>query len=113
MRDSPTTGLILNGILGKEFKRNTIMKYSILIVDDEAAQRQFLSSVLQKIYTVEMANNGVEAINLLERRSFDLVITDERMPKMSGTELIQWLGKNSPRNPYHRPDGLWLHSDRC
>ncbi len=75
------------------------MKSAILIVDDEAAQRQLLTSVLAKQYVVETAENGVEAIKRLGARRFDLVITDERMPEMNGIALIQWLRCNTPATP--------------
>ena len=65
------------------------VKYSVLVVDDEPAQRQFLSAVLAKSYEVVTAANGREAAHLLEKRNFDLIVTDERMPEMGGIELIK------------------------
>jgi DNA-binding NtrC family response regulator len=75
------------------------MKFSILIVDDEAGQRQFLSGSLAKEYEIVAAANGREASQLLSHRSFSLVITDERMPDMSGIELVRWMRENSPETP--------------
>jgi DNA-binding NtrC family response regulator len=75
------------------------MKYSILIVDDEPAQRQLLSTSLAKDYAIVAAANGLEATQLLTRRNFDLIITDERMPGMSGIELIKWIRERSPEIP--------------
>lgn len=75
------------------------MKYSILIVDDEPAQRQLLSTSLSKEYAVVAAANGLEATQLLTRRNFDLVITDERMPGMGGIELIKWIRDRLPEIP--------------
>ncbi len=75
------------------------MKYSILAVDDEPGQRQFLSGSLAKDYEVVTAANGMEASQLLSHRSFSLVITDERMPGMSGIELIRWMQEKSPETP--------------
>ena len=40
-----------------------------------------------------------EAMQLLASRSFDLVITDERMPDVGGIELIRWMGEKSPETP--------------
>jgi DNA-binding NtrC family response regulator len=76
-----------------------VMKQTVLVVDDEPGQRQFLSGSLSKEYEVVAAANGTEAIQLLSRRSFDLVITDERMPGMSGIELIQWMRERVPETP--------------
>ncbi len=75
------------------------MKFSILVVDDEPSQRQFISGSLAKEYEVVTAANGVEASQLLLHRSFSLVITDERMPEMSGIELIRWMREKSPETP--------------
>ncbi len=75
------------------------MKYSILVVDDEPSQRQFIGGSLAKEYDVVTAANGVEASQLLSHRSFSLVITDERMPGMSGMELIRWMQEKSPETP--------------
>lgn len=46
-------------------------------------------------FTVESATNGLEALQILERRRPDLIVTDMQMPKMTGSELITAL-KNKP-----------------
>ncbi len=73
--------------------------HSILVVDDEAAQRQLLSGSLGRDYAVTAAANGLEATQLLSSRSFDLIITDERMPGMNGLELIRWVRERTPETP--------------
>ncbi|HYK88472.1 MAG TPA: sigma-54 dependent transcriptional regulator [Acidobacteriota bacterium] len=73
--------------------------HSILIVDDEPGQRQLLSGSLGKDYAVTVAADGLEATQLLAARSFDLIITDERMPRMSGPELIRWVRERMPEIP--------------
>jgi len=75
------------------------MRQSILVVDDESAQRLLVSQALNKEYTVTTAASGIEARQLLEKRSFDLIITDQRMPGMSGIELIQWIRERMPEIP--------------
>jgi DNA-binding NtrC family response regulator len=75
------------------------MKFSILAVDDEPSQRQFISGSLAKEYEVVTASNGIEASQLLSHRSFSIVITDERMPGMGGIELIRWMHEKSPETP--------------
>ena len=75
------------------------MKRTLLVVDDEPGQRQFVSGSLSKEYDIVTAANGLEATQLLAHRSFSLVITDERMPGMSGIELIRWMQEKSPETP--------------
>jgi DNA-binding NtrC family response regulator len=71
----------------------------ILVVDDEPAQRQFMRAVLERDYQVWSAANGEEARQLMQNRGFDLVITDQRMPGMSGLELLGWIRENQPEVP--------------
>ena len=75
------------------------MKFRILIADDEPGQRQFISGSLSRNHEIVVAANGLEASQLLSHRNFDLVITDERMPGMSGIDLIRWMRENSPETP--------------
>ncbi len=77
----------------------TETKRSILIVDDEPAQRQMLTGSLGKDYAVVPAADGLEAVQLLSQRSFDLIVTDERMPRMGGIELIKWVRERAPEIP--------------
>jgi len=75
------------------------MRSTILIVDDEPGQRQFLSGALGREHDVVAAADGLEATQLLGSRSFDLIVTDERMPRMSGQELIRWVKERMPEVP--------------
>ena len=67
---------------------------AILVVDDEENAREGLSKILSKEgYRVEMAANGKEAIDTIKRKSYDLVITDMRMPLMDGFEVLREIKK--------------------
>jgi two-component system, NtrC family, response regulator PilR len=62
---------------------------NILVVDDEQSMRDFLKILLHKEgYGVEMANNADTALEKLQSNTFDLVISDIRMPGLSGLELL-------------------------
>jgi DNA-binding NtrC family response regulator len=61
---------------------------SILIVDDEEIIRDFLSEVLED-FELTLACDGDEAIEKLKTRHFDLVITDLRMPRVPGEEVVR------------------------
>ncbi|WP_300671145.1 sigma-54 dependent transcriptional regulator [Soonwooa sp.] len=64
----------------------------ILIVEDEKAISGVLHSILSEEltdYEFEIANDGLEALKILEKEDFSLVISDIKMPKLSGTELLK------------------------
>jgi two-component system response regulator PilR (NtrC family) len=62
----------------------------ILVIDNEKSMRDFLAIVLKKEgYLVAAAENGEAAVQRLEKEIFDLVITDLKMPKMGGIELLK------------------------
>ncbi len=64
----------------------------ILIVDDEASLREMLTLLLQRQgYQVDTADNGVAALEQIEQRSYDLIISDMKMPQMTGIELLRQL----------------------
>ena len=61
----------------------------ILLVDDEPEVLIALSRILRKQYELSTANNAHEALDLLNQTHVDLVISDIRMPTMSGIELLK------------------------
>jgi DNA-binding NtrC family response regulator len=65
----------------------------ILVVDDEAPIREMLKRGLTQIggFAVEVAQNGQEAIEKIERDVFDLVLTDVKMPEMDGMDLLKMI----------------------
>lgn len=70
---------------------------TILVVDDSPADRALLLEYLGRMgYHVELAQDGVEAWEFLSRESVDLILLDEVMPRMTGTELLRKI-KQHPR----------------
>ena len=62
---------------------------NILVADDEASMRTLVAHVLRREgYSVTLARDGFEAFELLERESFDLVLLDLWMPRMTGFEVL-------------------------
>jgi DNA-binding NtrC family response regulator len=71
--------------------------FHILIVDDELAQRELVAGFLKKQgFEVASAESGEKALQLFRQSCFDLVLTDQRMPNMSGLELLQGIHAINP-----------------
>ncbi len=64
------------------------MNYKIMIVDDEPANLRVLERLFRPDYQVVTAASGAEALALLEQHDVALLISDQRMPAMTGTELM-------------------------
>jgi signal transduction histidine kinase len=74
------------------------MENKVLVVDDEKEIRVFLNKALRRLggFHVELAESGEEALHKLEKEPFDLVLTDLKMPKMDGLQLIAEIAKSKP-----------------
>lgn len=69
----------------------------VLVVDDEEILRNFIAETLSRLHLdVYKAENGLKALNILKENSFDLIITDLKMPGMTGLELLKEIKKISP-----------------
>jgi DNA-binding NtrC family response regulator len=72
------------------------MDYKIMIVDDEPANLRLLERLFRQDYKVITAGSGEEALGLLEQHDTALIITDQRMPNMSGLELLKQTAELRP-----------------
>jgi len=72
----------------------------VLVVDDEEAITYIFRRYLEAAgYCVSTAHDGVEALALFDRQPFDALVTDARMPRMNGNELIERLRPLHPDLP--------------
>jgi two-component system, NtrC family, response regulator AtoC len=73
-------------------------RYKILIVDDEVALITLLKEELQDAggYEVDLAFDGAEAINLIQKSLYDVVLLDMKMPRVDGREVLKFIQDNSP-----------------
>ena len=62
---------------------------NILYVDDEESNLRVFDSVFSRYYNIYTANNGETAIEMLRKYDIHMIITDQKMPEMSGTELLE------------------------
>ena len=66
----------------------------ILLVDDDPMITELVVDMLSiEGYDVDTANNGIEALQKLERQRYDLIITDLHMPKLDGSGFYRELGR--------------------
>jgi signal transduction histidine kinase len=75
---------------------NEQKKYTILYVDDEELNLRIFKNTFRKDYNILTATSGLDGLNLLEKENVDLILTDQRMPGMTG---IDFLRKAIERNP--------------
>jgi len=79
-----------------ERRREKKKKYNILYVDDEAANLRVFKSVFKRDYKVFIAESGPEALAIIKENHIHLLVTDQRMPGMSGVELLEQIVDDYP-----------------
>lgn len=87
----------------------------ILVVDDNEINRDVARMMLEKEHRVTTAENGLEALHLLSRESFDVVLMDVQMPLMDGlttTTVIRALEEGRPVSPDLLPAELFMALQR-
>lgn len=72
-------------------------RIKILLVDDDDGVRSSFSALLTKRgYAIDPKSSGMEAINSLKKTSFDILLTDLKMPNMNGLDLLKEARKIDP-----------------
>ncbi|MDH3602197.1 MAG: response regulator [Candidatus Tectomicrobia bacterium] len=71
-------------------------KYSILVVDDEEEILQSLRGLLRLEYEVHTAQNAAEGLEIFRRRQIHVVMSDQRMPEMTGAQLLSKVQEERP-----------------
>jgi len=73
-------------------------KTPLLIVDDDRAVRRLLARIAERAgFEVDTAKDGLQAIEMLEKKQYDIAIVDLMMPRMSGYDLVQKISTITPR----------------
>ncbi len=87
--------------------------FRILVVDDDKNTRIFLKAVLEaEHYTVFTAENGLKALELMDREHIDLVVLDIMMPEMDGYEFTKTLRENQSSLPILMVSAKHLPEDK-
>ncbi len=80
----------------REITRVRDKKYSLLYVDDEATNLRVFKSNFRKYFNVFTTTNPLEAIDILRDNEIQVIVTDQRMPEMTGTELLEKILPDHP-----------------
>jgi DNA-binding response OmpR family regulator len=81
------TNPIANSI--SETSKDSSIKSSILLVEDNDDFRDYISSVIQEFYEVKTASNGLEGLDMLKTYRPDIILSDIMMPHMDGIEMMK------------------------
>jgi len=71
-------------------------KFKVLCVDDEPDIVSTLRRAFRKDYDVVTATSGLEGIELIKAQPFDLIISDQRMPEVTGDEVLKYARETQP-----------------
>lgn len=71
-------------------------EFTILYVDDEAPNLRGFKSTFRRIYNVHVAIGPIEALEIVKSNEIDLIVSDHRMPQMSGVELLRDVFEYNP-----------------
>jgi response regulator RpfG family c-di-GMP phosphodiesterase len=75
------------------------MKHNIIYIDDELENLRSFKSVFRRVYNIFTTDSPSEGIDYLRKNKVDLIITDQRMPEMTGTEFLKKVYEFMPGNP--------------
>jgi DNA-binding NtrC family response regulator len=71
-------------------------KANVLFVDDEPRVLTSMRALFRRDYNVHLANSGAEALALLERETMDVIVSDQRMPGMTGVDVLKACRQRAP-----------------
>jgi diguanylate cyclase (GGDEF)-like protein len=86
-------------------------KCSLLVVDDESYLLSPLSALLANDFEVLTADSAEAAQRILSARPIDIVLSDQKMPRMTGVQLLEWVRHHSPRAVRLLMTGYAEHED--
>ena len=73
------------------------MRSRVLVVEDDTATRESLRQILEaEGCTVDLAPDGEKAVGFLARNRYEAVVLDIALPKMSGTDVMEYIASTTP-----------------
>jgi signal transduction histidine kinase len=80
----------------RQYGIENLLTKGVLIVDDDPLNLVVLAPILEKDYVVFQAESGQEALGIAKTKDLDIIIADQRMPGMTGVELLEAVNKERP-----------------
>ena len=81
----------------EELSQESHLERRVLVVDDDVSIRILVSRILSRgLYDVEVARDGAEAIELLQRNHYSAIILDLMMPRVDGVGVVKYLSEHDP-----------------
>ena len=77
-------------------------KYNLLYIDDEESNLRIFKNTFRRDFNIFLANSAKEGIEILNEKQIDVLITDQRMPGMTGLDLLKEVHSLFPEIPPHR-----------
>lgn len=78
------------------------MKYTVLYIDDEESNLRIFKNTFRKDFIILLARSAKEGIEILQTNVVDVLITDQRMPEITGVELLKKINELFPDIPPSR-----------
>lgn len=75
------------------------MKPRILYIDDEPDNLNAFANVFRRVYSIHISDSAKKGLDYLKNNEVDLIITDQLMPEMSGTEFLKIIKEVMPDEP--------------
>lgn len=80
---------------------NPVKKGKLLIIDDESELLEILEDIFSEyVAEIHTAKNGEEAIQILKTQQFNAVLSDEKMPKKTGLDVLIWMKSQGIETPF-------------
>jgi YesN/AraC family two-component response regulator len=80
----------------KEKSRRPKKEFSILYVDDEVVNLRGFKSTFRRFFNVYIAENPLEAMEIIKSKNINIIVSDHRMPDMIGTDLLKEVYEYNP-----------------
>src|SRR5262245_50479523 len=79
-----------------EVTGDAVQKPTLLFIDDEPRVLTSMRAMFRREYEVLLVNSGPEALALMQKHKVDVIVSDQRMPGMTGVEVLKQVKKLAP-----------------